>query len=323
VGEEEPRVNESVRLNWGAVLLPWLWSLAHGVWPWFWAFSLLHVAVRLVGSVLSACLPANVRLMSLAWFAVLAGQQLLSVRLGWIADQEVLARDQRRRDSGRPLSLTRPESWESYLRGRKTWAAWGVVIAAVSLGVGLFNTASEQPYRLPVTAAAACATVLVLGGAWVASRREGARLPRLGSGSAGPGPTIWAVLACAAVVAAALLAMHGSPAPTLDPGSGTTIADDVYRAIRPVQGEQVDLPNPTDYPLDKDPPDFRLADAVERNPLWKYSDSWDDDEGSRRSYYFGDGSSLTFVVSPRPGPHEPPPGDDTGTKLDRVEITRP
>jgi hypothetical protein len=47
------------------------------------------------------------------------------------------------------------------------------------------------------------------------------------------------------------------------------------------------------------------------------------DDLSENAYGFRDGSILILTTKPRPGKHEPPPGDDTGTELQRVEIVRP
>lgn len=109
------------------------------------------------------------------------------------------------------------------------------------------------------------------------------------------------------------------------PGTGSTTADRVFTAVSPRVGELSSSPNPT---LASTPVSVvgRLVGVCKGNLSWAFHLRVDprNGTGGRRynSYRFQDGSILTLVESPLPGPHELGSGPDTGYMLDSVEIMR-
>lgn len=109
------------------------------------------------------------------------------------------------------------------------------------------------------------------------------------------------------------------------PGNGSTIADRVFTAVAPHAGELSSSPNPT---LESTPIALRVrvVRVCKQNPSWAYHVRFDPRERNGRlrysAYDFQDGSILTFVESPLPGPHNIGAGPDTGYTLDYVEIVR-
>lgn len=106
-----------------------------------------------------------------------------------------------------------------------------------------------------------------------------------------------------------------------DPGEGSTMADQVYRLVKPVVGEQVEAPNPDNAPYE---PYLagRVLQVEEEHPEFGATALYHED-GNQRRWGYADGSVLVLYSSPQPGPQLPPPGPNTGTKLDAVKIIRP
>lgn len=117
---------------------------------------------------------------------------------------------------------------------------------------------------------------------------------------------------------------------TAPPGAGTTIADQLYRAVRPRIGEPIGF-----IELKRTRPGEslgtgltgRLADAQRSNPSWEFVGSLHGTRGRQlvTSHTFGDSSVLTLVMSPAISPKEDLKFDSpvTDLKLDGVEIARP
>lgn len=128
-----------------------------------------------------------------------------------------------------------------------------------------------------------------------------------------------------AFIAAAGCGEPGTVArPVTDPGEGTTIADAVFREVKPRIGELAIAPNP-DY--GEGTLSSRFDRVCQSDKEWSARTVHDDRSDKGTWYYdanaFQDGSVLIFVVSPRPGPHKPPPGPDSGMQLEAVELLRP
>jgi hypothetical protein len=114
---------------------------------------------------------------------------------------------------------------------------------------------------------------------------------------------------------------YSTEKPTRDPGTGTTMSDALYRVVKPVPGEVVDAPNPDDQPLARYLGD-RVYEAGRDNPSWETVRLAEPERPLEQWYGCRDGSVLILVVRLRPGPHQEPPGVDTGTQLDEVLIAR-
>jgi hypothetical protein len=133
--------------------------------------------------------------------------------------------------------------------------------------------------------------------------------------------TALAIVALAVVLAGCLPRYAVGPLES-DPGKGRALADEAYKLVRPVVGEQVDAPNPDNSPITKYLGD-RMFELEENQPEWDVTRLADADYPDGQLYGFRDGSVLVLLVSPQPGPQLPPPGPDTGTKLDGVRVIRP
>lgn len=269
--DAESPIDVPAGINWGAVFLPWLWSLTHRVWPWFWVFTLLQFAVWSASASIAAYVPISISLRALVWFFVAGAQWILAVRLGWVADGAVSAR-YRVHDSDEGAGRVGFRSWKTYIRWRTPWAWVGGVLAVLGLGGGLFTASGT--YLFPIAVSRALAGTLVLAGALALARLRPAR-PRPEARRSNPSRAVLVLVACAAVVGAVLSA-RGLP-PASNPGGGPTIADRVYVAIGPLTGEQVDSYGILLVP-GKRPLTYRLDDAVKKNPSWAYENLGETDE---------------------------------------------
>jgi hypothetical protein len=111
--------------------------------------------------------------------------------------------------------------------------------------------------------------------------------------------------------------------PSSDPGAGESVADRLYTAVRPRIGEQVLPPNPAGGAADECLMKRVLGIAESRAEWGVMLLAGDWDTNTQLQFSCSDGSILVLHTSLQPGSHEPPPGPDTGTRLESVQVVRP
>ncbi|RJQ54087.1 MAG: hypothetical protein C4521_04340 [Actinobacteria bacterium] len=121
------------RVNWGALLLPWLWALAHGAWVWFIVISAATAArvvlFRYLMTLPSWRSPSVVILLAVTEALSLAVGAALAVS----ANRVVWERARTSSARGKPSS----SSVSRYLEAQLAWTRTGVVL----FGLGLLVTA--------------------------------------------------------------------------------------------------------------------------------------------------------------------------------------
>ena len=106
-----------------------------------------------------------------------------------------------------------------------------------------------------------------------------------------------------------------SAAQQASPGDGTTMADQLYKVLRPVPGELISVPNPDNAETDKHQYLMdRFQAAKESHPALFVGILYPEPR-SGWTYTFKDGSTMVWVA-------DSSGGGINGT-LDRVVITRP
>jgi hypothetical protein len=124
-----------------------------------------------------------------------------------------------------------------------------------------------------------------------------------------------AFVACAvvlAVVGLLLAGCGGNSGPA--PGTGTSLADKMYKAASPVAGETVftnNVDDPTPFLMDR----FMSAQDNNADMKYEYSDTKSGGVQDSLTLTFNDKSALTVKMVPV--------GGDQGLKVDSVEVTRP
>jgi len=160
------------RVNFGAFLLPLLWTLIYGIWPWF--FALVGVFVvnaglgfatqPLVGDSVPLSVARSVVTISLA-FGVAAVFSLRANRLVWEKERRRVAWQS---DQSVPR-LADPVS--KFERTQRLWVIWGVVFFVWVSVWPLFSSVFRTPVSLATTALAAAAELVVLAGLYLHDRK--------------------------------------------------------------------------------------------------------------------------------------------------------
>jgi hypothetical protein len=137
-------------------------------------------------------------------------------------------------------------------------------------------------------------------------------------------PAAWLLLVASLLGALGLFGCdvrtYSAHPPQDDPGRGHTFADRMYNELKPQVGELVGQTNPGSARRELGVEVDRLG---AKHPDWDVTSILDADWPRQEKWGFADGSILIMIVKPNPGPHEDPPGEDTGGSLVGVQVVRP
>ena len=159
------------RLNWGALMLPFLWALAHGLWSWVGVFVAVRVLNFGIGGLMrrfevEATVPNVVVwvVMALAAWAIGLMFALRANRLHW---QREAARVERQSQDSIPRW---PQSVDSFSKSQGQWAALGVAVYVLSTllsAYGAFDGSSRFSWMPAALVATTIVELVFLGAVFV------------------------------------------------------------------------------------------------------------------------------------------------------------
>jgi hypothetical protein len=152
---EGPMPASMIRFNWGAFMVPAVWSMVYGVWPvllaWITGALMLPLVLAIVAGMANPTSDAKA-IVPVAWIlriTVFTEAAAAFVRLwaGVRANELYWARETRRL-SANPVAVAKVGT-EKFLKRQRAWAIWGAVgLVVAALLTGPMNYLSGEPYGL-------------------------------------------------------------------------------------------------------------------------------------------------------------------------------
>jgi hypothetical protein len=151
---EGPIPPTMVRFNWGAFMIPSVWSIVYGVWPvliaWIGGAFVLPLLVAMLAGIMSPT--SDPKSIPVGWFLSIflfsdAAASFVRLWSGARANELYWARESRRLSAS--PGLAPKVSVEKFQRRQTVWAAWGAVglVAAVAVSATSYYSVGE-PYGL-------------------------------------------------------------------------------------------------------------------------------------------------------------------------------
>ncbi len=161
------------RVCWPAVLLPFLWALAWGLWPWLALFAAVRVASSLLsvyvyaplaGSSFALDALANVMFMLLALAPAVAFGLKANATL-WDYEEDRIYGERR----SWPL---RPPAVASYLDSQRAWAQVGLLLLLAGFMGGLWQTFESDSSQVPAVLVGNAVEAAILIALLIMDRRK-------------------------------------------------------------------------------------------------------------------------------------------------------